>query len=267
MRDRYILKLNLARNCLRYIIRAYSIKKLYMPFYICPTLRQAARKEDCRIVFYHIDKDFYPVMDFNENDFILYPNYFGLCSENVFKLSKKYKNLIVDNAHNFYMPDCGLASFNSLRKFFNVKDGAYLYISKKLDEDIVKDDYFYEKFCGCLNYEQLVENEQRLDSEDIKLISDCTEEHFSYINLEEQKTLRLKKFRKFHDRFGASNDLEIKLGEYDVPFVYPYLIKDEDAGKKLEQEGYLILRYWESLPENFTEYDFYKYLIPVPLNS
>lgn len=267
MGERYLVKLNLARNCLRYIIKAYGIKDIYMPFYLCPALIRAARLEGCGIKFYHIDKNFYPVGNFCDDDFILYPNYFGICSENIFKLSTKYKNLIVDNAHGFYMPDCGLASFCSLRKFFNVKDGAYLFISKKLEIDLVKDDFSYGKLCGALNFEQLVKNEKRLDSEGIKLISDCTEEYFSYINIEDQKALRLKKFHKLHDKFGASNELEIKLVEYDVPFVYPYLIRDEITGKKLEQEGHLILRYWNMLPKDFPEYDFYKYLIPVPLNS
>ena len=113
-----LIKLNTARNCLRYIIRAYGIEEIYVPYYICPTIKSAIRKEKAKINFYHVDKKFMPVNDFGKDYFILYPNYFGICSKNVQILSKKYKNLIVDNAHSFYSDSLGLASFNSLRKFF-----------------------------------------------------------------------------------------------------------------------------------------------------
>ena len=87
--DRKLLKLNLARNCLRYVIKAYNIKEINVPYYICPTVLKAIRKENCRIKFYHIDQNFYPQKEFNKDDFILYPNYFGICTNNVKILEKQ----------------------------------------------------------------------------------------------------------------------------------------------------------------------------------
>jgi len=236
-----------------------------MPFYICPAMILAARKENCKIHFYHIDKNFYPVCEFDKGSYVLYPDYFGICAENVLKLSGLYKNLIVDNAHNFYMPDCGLASFNSYRKFFNIKDGAELFISQKAEGNFPDDTYFYSKEDAQSDYEKLVQNEKRLDGEGIKFISKCTEEYFSKIDINAEKSRRLKNFKELHKKYGCTNELKINLTEYDVPFVYPYLIKDETTGLQLEKEGQLIFRYWKELPENFPEYDFYKYLIPIPL--
>ena len=111
-----VVKLNSARNCLRYIVKAFDIKEIYIPYYLCSAIRLSLSKENCKIHYYHIDDKFYPTCDFKENDFILYPNYFGVCNENVLKLAKKYKNLIVDNAHSFYFEPVGIASFNSVRK-------------------------------------------------------------------------------------------------------------------------------------------------------
>ena len=71
-----LIKLNTARNCLRYIIRAYGIEEIYVPYYICPTIKSAIRKEKAKINFYHVDKKFMPVNDFGKDYFILYPNYF-----------------------------------------------------------------------------------------------------------------------------------------------------------------------------------------------
>ncbi len=263
---RYKIQLNLGRNCLRYIIKTYGIEEIFMPFYICPTVIRAVRKENCNIHFYHIDKNFMPVFNFGKNDFILYPNYFGICSKNVLKLSQKYKNLIVDNAHNPFMPEVGLADFKSYRKFFNVKDGAELNISKKFEIDFPKEEFIYEKFSTKLSYEELVENETRLDNEEILKISDCTKNLLSQIDFEKEKEKRLEKFQEFHKKYREKNELQFELSKFDVPFVYPYLTKDEKVGYELEKSGFLIIRYWESLPKDFPEYDFYKYLIPIPLN-
>lgn len=262
--DKKLIKLNLARNCLRYIIRAYNIKQLFVPYYICRTVINAVRKEKCIIKFYHINKDFYPLEAFPQDAYILYPNYFGICSRQVMALSQKYKNLIVDNAHNFYAPDFGLASFNSLRKFFPLKDGAFLKISKLTDFEYETDKFSYSRF-EKLNYADFTSNELRLDKEEIKYISHVTEQYFSELNLEEEKLKRLTAFNMLDERFSAKNELNISLTSFDVPFIYPYLTYKDGEVEKLEQEGHLILRYWDFMPEEFPEYDFYRYLIPIPL--
>lgn len=264
MEHRNLIKLNLARNCLRYIIRAFGIKEIHMPYYICPAVWRAARKENCAVKFYHIDSSFLPAKEFAENDYILYPNYFGISSKNVRKLSRLYKNLIVDNAHNYFMPDCGLASFNSLRKFFNVKDGAFLYISKLSTENFPQDEYCYET-CRHKTFEDLCKNELRLENEPVKLISRCSEQLFEEIDKEQEKQRRLEIFKQLHTVLHGTNKLAIKLAKEDVPFVYPYLTYDESFAGKLENIGITVLRYWEAMPEYFPEYDFYKYLVPVPL--
>ena len=264
MEHRNLIKLNLARNCLRYIIRAFGIKEIHMPYYICPAVWRAARKENCTVKFYHIDRSFLPAKEFAENDYILYPNYFGISSQNVRKLSRLYKNLIVDNAHNYFMPDCGLASFNSLRKFFNVKDGAFLYISKLSTENFPQDEYCYET-CRHKTFEDLCKNELRLENEPVKLISRCSEQLFEEIDKEQEKQKRLEIFKQLHTVLHGTNKLAIKLAKEDVPFVYPYLTDDENFAGKLENSGITVLRYWEAMPESFPEYDFYKYLVPVPL--
>lgn len=261
---RYTIKLNLARNCLRYIIKAYNIKEIFIPYYICPTIIAATRKENCNIKFYHIDDNFYPSVSFDRSSYILYPNYFGICADNVLKLSKQYPNLIVDNAHNFYMPDCGLASFNSLRKFFNVKNGACLNISQKLDNNFEYDNEYYEPF-ESLSYDEMVKNENKLNTQDIKLMSQISEKYFLNINFEYERNKRINTFYEFHKRFKNSNKLKINLSEYDAPFIYPYLTEDDSQAEMLEKEGYLILRYWNFLPDDFPEYKFYRYLIPIPL--
>ena len=260
---RKLIKLNLARNCLRYIIKAYKIKEIFVPYYICPTILSAIRSEKCNIKFYHINLNFYPNQEFPKEAYILYPNYFGICSKQIIELNSKYPNIIFDNAHNFYMPDCGLASFNSLRKFFNLKDGAFLKISKEIHTQFETDNFSYPYFKE-LSYDEFVSNELRLNNQGIKYISPTTEKYFSEINLEQEKLKRLKNFNDLHERFKTKNQLIFTLNKYDVPFIYPYLTYKNQEAEILQQEGYLILRYWNFLPEDFPEHVFYKYLIPIP---
>ena len=261
-----LIELNTARNALKYVIRAFNIKELYMPFYICPSIRITALKENCSVKFYHIDKFFKPVCKFPDYAFILYPDYFGICSKNVDELTKKYPNLIIDNAHSFFAEPKGIASFNSLRKFFPcLRDGSFLYTTTTAHININKDDYIYEY--KELSFENLCKNENRLDYEDIKYISNCTKKFFLNLDLQYEKQKFLKNFNENHNKLKKNNNLKLDIKKNDVPYKYPYMSNSiENANKfvnKLEKEGKIIFKYWNNLPDNFIEKEFYTKLVAV----
>ena len=261
-----VIQLNTGRNALRYIIRAFQIEEIYLPYYICPTIRNVALKENCKVIFYHIDKTFKPVYNFNKNDYILYPDYFGICGNIISDLVKKYPNLIIDNAHSFFSEPKGLASFSSLRKFFPcLRDGAFLYTTKTLDINIEKDNYNYEY--KELSFEKLCKNENRLDKEPIKYMSDCTTNYFSKIDLEEEKRKFIEHFKLNSNKYNDLNNLKIKLSHNAVPYKYPFFadnIKNADnLVKELENNGKTIFRYWNNMPDIFIEKEFYTKLIAI----
>lgn len=262
-----LVKLNTARNCLRYLIKAYKISTIYIPYYICPSIKSILKKEIINIKYYHIDDKFMPTEKFKSDDYILYPNYFGICTNNVKILERKYRNLIVDNSHAFYSKPMGLASFNSARKFFQmqygVMNGAYLYSEKVLDRPFrTAEDY---EVIENITYENLVKNEHKLDDEQVMYISKTTEKILSRINFEQEKITRLNNYKKYEEIFGSQNELNISLEKDEIPFVYPLYTQHEQIGYDLEKQGLLIFRYWDGLPKTFDEYNFYKYLIPIPL--
>ena len=268
MNDYKLIKLNTARNCLRYIIRAFNTEEIYLPYYLCPAVRSAVFKEKCKINYYHIDENFRPAIEFPLNSYILYPDYFGVCSDIVDVLSKKYKNLIVDNAHSFYSKPKGIASFNSLRKFFpSLIDGAFLYTTKTLNTKIPIDEYSY--IPHILSFEEFCKNENRLDNQGIKIISKSTYSGFLTVDFEKAKKYRLEKFEFLHKKYGNSNCLNIKINDNTAPFGYPYLLKSiEDADntvKKLKSEGVNVYRYWNNLPDNYEEKIFYNSLVVITI--
>ncbi len=259
-----IIKLNTARNCFSYILKAYSIKKIWIPYYLCPIIKNTALKENCKIYFYHIDENFKPQIEFPENDFILYPDYFGICSKITEELALQYRNLIIDNAHSFYSKPKGQACFNSLRKIFpSLRDGAFLYTKKTIKIDIKQDTFTYNLPVN--SYEEICKNENRLDKEPIKYISDSTIKKYNNINHIEIKNKKIKNFEYWHKILGNSNCLKFNLNSNDIPFGYPYLAKTQKTADNLVKELYLkkfqIYRYWNNMPNDYTEKIFYTNLV------
>ena len=111
------LEFNLGRDALKYLVQYYGIKKMHVPYYLCDIVRHTLFDAGCKPVFYHIDDDFFPQKSFSEDDFVLYPNYWGICEVNVNKLVNLYPKLIIDNAHAFYNEPKGLACFSAGHKF------------------------------------------------------------------------------------------------------------------------------------------------------
>src|SRR5574344_78359 len=262
-----IIKLNLGRNCLRYIIRSYSIKEIYVPYYTCPIIWSAIRAEKCKIKFYHIDENFMPEMDFKENDFILYTNYFGLCGKNCKKLADKYKNLIVDNTQAFYSDPVGLTSFNSLRKFFNVPNGAYLYIGKTLVQEFETDTADLSPALFYKNYKTFVQNELIFNKDNgIKMISQGVKEEINKIDLYKEKEKGIEIYKKYAQYFDKINKIQLHLEEEDVPYCYPFNPRSVFILNKFVEKNIPLLRLWEDIPEEFAEYKILNNTVSLPLD-
>ncbi len=287
-----IYKFNLGRNCLKVIIRTYGIKEIFIPYYSCKTIWQAIRQENCKINFYHIDKDFMPMCEFPKDAYILYINYFGLFENNCRILSEKYKNLITDNTQAFYANHYGIASFNSLRKFFPVQNGAYLRIEKepvlnfehdslklKINEILrgkifrhsersaeSKDFAPLNDVCGgIIDYEQFKQNELTLNDEPIKLISPEVEAQMGKIDFEQDKDNRVEIFKQYSKVFDKYNLIKLPPLNDNIPYCYPLCTNDDKILQKLD--GMTILRLWDEIPQSFPEYEFVSNVASLPLSK
>jgi len=259
------IKLNLGRNCLKYIIKAYGIREIFIPYYICPVIIKAVREEGCKIHFYHIDNNFIPMREFSPENFILYVNYFGLNTKNCETLAKKYKNLIVDNSHACFAPVSGLACFNSLRKFFPVPNGAYLYINKRINDKPQTDNFTQQPVLFHENYEKFVENELNLNRQtEIKILSGHVDAQIK--NIDFNKNLRKNLFYKYAEVFDKFNKLKISPETGEVPYCYPLSPNDKNAAGILADE-FCILRLWKPMPHKFPEYDIFNTVLALPLED
>lgn len=272
------IALNSARNALRYIIKSYNIKEIFVPYYTCPVIYKAIEKERCKINYYHIDNDFMPIGDLKKEDFILYTNYFGICAKNIKILARKYKNLIVDNAQAFYMSYYGIASFNSIRKFFGVPDGSLLFCDKKLNKQF-KQSISYNKFSHLLKrldinanygYKDFCRNENMMSKEQIEYMSNLTKLLFNSIDTKQAKKIRLKNFKFLYSKLSKTNKLNISLIKEDIPMIYPYLVKNGNKlREKLIKQKIYVAQYWNGIEYdllNTNEKNMVKNIVAIPID-
>lgn len=263
-----IIKLNLARNCLKYICKAYGINKILLPYYTCPVVWNSLREENCEVKFYHIDKDFLPTEKFKKNDFILYTNYFGINSKNCKKLAKKYPNIIIDNSQGFFSEPLGLASFNSLRKFFNVQNGAYLFTSKQLEQVFEVDKIELQPVSMQEDYEKFLKNELFLDAQkQIKTISPKVEKMMNDLDFETESIKRVRIFKQYEKVLKNFNNIQLDLNIGDVPYCYPFSPNSEIIKRKLWSKNLVLLQLWKNFPKSFIESEFLNDTIALPLDN
>ena len=249
-----IVKLNLARNCIKYLIRTYGINEIFVPYYTCQTVWNAIREAGCKVLFYHIDKNFLPQNEFPKDAYIIYTNYFGLCSKNCRKLSDKYKNLIVDNTHAFYENQSGLASFCSLRKFFDVPSGAFLYTEKISEENFAQDNLDLSPVKFHKNYTKFVQNELALNREkSIKTISKNCENLFKKTNFEKDKSTRIYLFKEYEKIFKKDNYIKLTLNDGEIPYCYPFCPDKDFYKEDILKNNIILLKLWKNYPQKFSE--------------
>jgi hypothetical protein len=276
------LKLNTARNCLEYIIKAKEIRKVYLPYYICDVIFEPIRKLNINSEFYNIDSQFDPLFNkkLERNEAFLYVNHFGIKSKTILNFKNRFNNVIIDNAQAFYTePFNEFDTFYSPRKFFGVPDGAYLYTNNYLDENF-EDDVSYSRVRHLIKridvsaesaYEYFLENEKSLCNQPIKKMSKFAQSILKSIDYEHIKIVRKRNFLSLHSHLKDINELNINIDEENCPMVYPLLISNDGLREYLIQNKIYVPTYWKNVldwvDESSFEYKLAKYLLPLPIDQ
>ena len=162
----------------------------------------------------------------------------------------------------------GLASFNSLRKFFNVQNGAYLFTSKILEQEFQTDEIELTPISMQKNYEKFLKNELFLDSQkDIKIISPKVEQEMENIDLEKEKHKRIELFKQYAQVFDEYNNIPTTLKDGKIPYCYPFSPNNEKIKQKLWAKNLTLLQLWKNFPKSFIESEFLNDTIALPLDN
>lgn len=276
------LRLNTARNCFEYILRARKYTKVYIPYYTCEVMLEPLKKCNVDYVFYHINEQLEPIEEtyqLQPTEAFLYTNYYGLKQRCVERLAEQYgKQLIVDNAQAFFAePLEGIDTFYSARKFFGVADGAYLYTDAQLDMEL-EQDQSYQRMAHLLmradigaeaGYSEFRKNDDSLINNPMRLMSNLTEKILCSIDYESAKQLRRSNYMQLNEQLSAKNGIHLTLDEDAVPMVYPYLTNDDNLRQRLIDDRIFVATYWPNVEGNLKNYEaqIKENLIPLPISQ
>lgn len=277
------VNLNLGRSCLEYIVRSAKYKTIYVPHYTCSVLFDRLSTLNIVVKRYPLSESLEIDLDFgqvNEDTLFMYTNYFGLKDNYISSISKKIKNLIIDNCQAFYSkPIKNVDSFYSPRKFFGVPDGAYLITEKKytkiLERDVSSDRL--KHLTGRIeegpqrSFEKFQNHEVALNNEGLKSMSKLTSDLLQSINHEKAAKRRNDNYRFLHERLGGSNMLKLDFDLKLIPMVYPYISNKEGLRAKLIDNEVFVATYWPNVLKECSidslEYNFAKNIIPLPIDQ
>ena len=277
------LHLNTARNCFEYILRARGYRKVYIPYYTCEVMLEPLQKCNVSYEFYHIDKCLEPAKSYNllPDEAFLYTNYYGLKQRCVERLASQYgSQLIVDNAQAFYaQPLDGIDTFYSPRKFFGVPDGAYLYTTQLLNQEL-EPDQSYQRMSHLLmradigaeaGYEAFRNNDDSLNNNPIRKMSNLTEKILCSIDYEIVKQQRRANYQMLDDALGTHNLLHFLQETDDVPMVYPFYSESATIRQHLIARKIFVATYWNNVTDwagiKSVEAHLAEYILPLPIDQ
>ncbi len=277
------LRLNTARNCFEYILRAGGYRKVYIPYYTCEVMLEPLQKCHIAYEFYHINECLEPVHSYHllPDEAFLYTNYYGLKQNCVERLALQYgSQLIVDNAQAFYAkPLESIDTFYSPRKFFGVPDGAYLYTTKTLNQEL-EQDQSYQRMSHLLmradigaeaGYADFHKNNATLKNNPVLRMSNLTERMLCSIDYETIKQQRRSNFKIVDDALGTRNRLHFHLEAGDVPMVYPFYSEDTALRRHLIADKIFVATYWQNVfawcQPDMWEHQLTQKLLPIPIDQ
>lgn len=264
------LKINTARNCLKYLIEARQIKKLWISRWNCSAVLDTCRYSGIELGFFDLDDELKPILpsEYKPEDYVYVVNYYGQLPE------VHYEHMILDNVQAFFQkPEAGVDTIYTCRKYFGVTDGAYLYTDARLDRDLEQDVSYHriEYLAGRFErsatefYSAYQDNEERLDNLPLMRMSALTENILRSIDYKYVKKRREENFKYLNERLNEYNLLNISCPV--GPFAYPLLVKEgQKLRKNLQFEQLYIAKLWPNVAEG-REGELADNILPIPCDQ
>ena len=272
---------NNARCALLYIIKAKHYKKVYLPFFLCDSVRLVLERERIPFEEYRIDRTFLPLLDIKTNpeEVVYTVNYYGLlCDKQLIHLKNRYGNIVVDNAQAFFArPIEGIDTLFSCRKFFGVPDGGYAYTDTEFHEDIPVDVSMermrhilgrFEGNSASDYYDYFNNNDESFKGIELRLMSKLTHNILGAIDYQAAKHRREENFKFLSNALGERNLLAMKCPP--GPYAYPFYTKNGMMIKKqLAKRKIYVATLWPNVLETGLdiEMDFTENILPLPCDQ
>ncbi len=249
--------LSTGRACLSLMIRYVKPKLVYVPFHSCDATYSPFIDAGIPIRFYGIHANMEPVAEpeLDADEYFLWTNYYGVCSDVTERLKKKYGNqLLIDDTHAFFRGGHGSWwSFTSARKYFGVADGAYLFAPEPIELNAARaTDWFpvhnMLRTAGRIPeaYNAFLNHEGSLTGEVLR-ISKVSELLLSHVDLPMVAAQRIANFNFLEEQLSPLNTLPMLFDRTTPPFCYPFLPSVPINRDALSAEGFFIPRLWSDV--------------------
>ena len=269
------IKLNCGRNALAYLIEAKSIRKIWMPKFMCDSCKRTLALHNVEVYYYSIGLDFKPKLE-SWDGWLYVVNFYGqLTNEYLASLGEK---IIIDNAQAYFQETIpGIDTLYTCRKFFGVADGAILYTDKTIP--ITQRDESFERMRFLLGryertasefYKEYTANNHFFAEEPIKRMSKLTKNLLHGIDYDFVCKRRTENFAFLHGQLGKRNRLSLSVPE--GAFMYPlYVENGADIRKKLQEQKIYIPTLWPAVfdicGKEELEYDMARNILPLPVDQ
>jgi len=253
------ISFNSARNCFRYILETRKPSKIYLPYHICDSMVDVAKSSSIALEFYALDKsmEISQLAEPQQNELLLYVNYFGLKTAYADKLADRFGySVVIDNSQAFFAEPSGQAhTIYSPRKFFGVPDGGYLYTDLPPGVDEIPEDTAVDRCYHLLGriesgpqacYSNYREAESTLKGRSICKMSKISKRILSSLDYGSIALKRERNFLFLHTHLAPINTYPIEIdATFKGPMIYPLLIEDGASLKeKLIKEQIYVATYW-----------------------
>jgi hypothetical protein len=225
-----------ARAAFRALVKEIKPNRLLVPKFICDSMISSLDAENIKYIFYDLEESF-NVPDsiiLNNDDLLLYVNYYGVCQAQVDRLLERYpaRQLVFDFSQAFFEPPKhqALATIYSPRKFFGLPDGGMLVTSAKMTPPKIQDSdslarmsHLLKRLCedpeaGYIDY---IQAEISLKNSTPKSMSNLTRRFLRSINYNKARIKRTENFLYIHSCIKKINKLVIDTSKLNAPLCYP----------------------------------------------
>jgi len=247
-----------ARSALLALLRAQKVGHVWVPLYICDAMLAPFRATGTRLQFYSLSNDFEIVEDIQlgENDWVVYVNYFGICTEAAQRVVKKYgKRVVCDHAQAFFAaPEQCLATIYSPRKFFGVPDGGLLVTHVDVESPTIFQDVTLQSVAHLIKrlsigaeggYADYVAAEKSFDDIEPRMMSAFAKRILFAVDMSHVATKRQENFNFLHSNLSPLNRLHLHFAEATcVPLCYPFLPASSSLREHLRSRRIFTATYW-----------------------
>lgn len=260
----------LGYNSARYAFEALLVqsgaRRLYLPWYTCGTMVEAAQRSGVELRRYSLDNRLQPteLPSLDAGETLLYVNYFGYKTPFIeAELAPRYKGqLIADHAQAlFASPPEGVPTLYSPRKFMGVPDGGWLLNGPAALQPPAAT-HSKGRFGALLGrledgpepwYGSYVEVERGIREEGMQGMSSLTARLLRGVDYAAIAARRQANLGCLHTAFAKANRYEIALHDGLAPMCYPLLLgsaaEAERVRGELARQRIYIATYWKDVLE------------------